>query len=79
MTPTLMPPPETAARPTTGERCDRCSAAAKVRILLADGAGDLVFCGHHANKYAEQLVKIAVDYVVDPEVTWRGSDMMSKN
>lgn len=79
MTPTLMPPPETAVRPITTERCDRCSAAAKVRIVLAEEAGDLVFCGHHANKYAEQLVKIAVDFVADPEFTWRGGDMMSKN
>ena len=58
MTPTLSPPPETAA-PPAGERCDRCGAAAKVRAVLP-GGGDLVFCGHHANQYAAELEKVAV-------------------
>jgi hypothetical protein len=43
------------------------------------GGGDLVFCGHHANKYAEQLVKIATDVSVDPELDWRGTPLMSEN
>jgi hypothetical protein len=75
MTPTLTPPPETVA-PAADERCDRCNAAGKLRIRVAEG-GDLVFCGHHANKYAEHLVKIAVEVAVDPEFSWRGSDLMS--
>jgi hypothetical protein len=75
MTPTLTPPPETVA-PAADERCDRCNAAGKLRIRVAEG-GDLVFCGHHANKYAEQLVKIAVEVAVDPEFSWRGTDLMS--
>jgi hypothetical protein len=58
MTPTLTPPPEIAA-PPAGERCDRCGAAAKVRAVMP-GGGDLVFCGHHANKYAAKLEKLAV-------------------
>jgi hypothetical protein len=33
-----------------------------------------VFCGHHANKYSEDLVKIAVEVAADPEFTWRGSE-----
>jgi hypothetical protein len=61
MTPTLTPPPETAA-PPSGERCDRCSAAGKVRAVMP-GGGDLVFCGHHANKYLAQLEKLAVNIV----------------
>ena len=60
MTPTLTPPPEAAAPPAAEERCDRCSAAGKLRIVLA-GGGELVFCGHHANKFAPDLVKIAVE------------------
>jgi len=76
MTPTLIPPAETQSSPATGERCDRCNAAAKLRVVLA-GGGDLVFCGHHANKYAEHLVKIAVQVAVDPGFTWRGSSMMA--
>jgi hypothetical protein len=75
MTPTLTPPPETVA-PAADERCDRCNAAGKLRIRVAEG-GDLVFCGHHANKYAEHLVKIAVEVAVDPEFSWRGTDLMS--
>ncbi|SHM46667.1 DUF7455 domain-containing protein [Cryptosporangium aurantiacum] len=57
MTPTLTPPPTEA--PSAGERCDRCGAAAKVRAVLP-GGGDLVFCGHHGNKYAKDLEKVAV-------------------
>ena len=78
MTPTLTPPPETVAMPGTDERCDRCSAAGKLRVRLAEG-GELVFCGHHANKFAEHLVRIAVEVAVAPEFTWRGSDLMKPN
>jgi hypothetical protein len=73
MTQTLTPPPDTAAIPAADERCDRCNAAGKLRVKLA-GGGELVFCGHHANKYAEDLVKIAVEVAADPEFTWRGSE-----
>ena len=78
VTPTLTPPPEAAALPAANERCDRCTAAGKLRIVLA-GGGELVFCGHHANKYARQLVNIAVDFSTDPEFTWAGADLMSEN
>jgi hypothetical protein len=74
MTPTLTPPATVA--PATEERCDRCNAAGKLRITLAGGS-ELVFCGHHANKYADDLVKIAVQFVADPEFTWRGADLMA--
>jgi Zn ribbon nucleic-acid-binding protein len=74
MTPTLTPPPDTVATFAAGERCDRCNAVGKLRIRLAEG-GDLVFCGHHANKYAEQLVKIAVEVAVAPEFEWRGTEL----
>jgi hypothetical protein len=76
MTPTLTPPPATVAYPGADERCDRCSAAAKLRVMIA-GGGELVFCGHHANKYADKLVKIAVQVAVDPEFSWRGSELMA--
>ena len=78
MTPTLTPPPETTAPPAADERCDRCSAAGKLRVRLAEG-GELIFCGHHANKYADDLVKITVDYTVEPDFTWRGSELIAKN
>jgi hypothetical protein len=76
MTPTLTPPPEAVAPPAAEERCDRCSAAGKLRVVLA-GGGELVFCGHHANKYAEELIKLAVEVNVAPEFAWRGTELMS--
>ena len=78
MTATLTPPSETATISAADERCDRCNAAAKLRIVLA-GGGELVFCGHRANKYADDLVKITVDYTVEPDFTWRGSELIAKN
>ncbi len=65
MTPTLTPPPETAA-PSAGERCDRCGAAARVRAVLS-GGGELVFCGHHAKQYATKLEKVAIIYRSEDE------------
>jgi hypothetical protein len=65
-----------AGGPAAVERCDRCNAAVKLRLALA-GGGELVFCGHHANRYAEELVKVAVQYASDPDFTWRGAGMMS--
>jgi hypothetical protein len=78
MTPTLTPPAGNLAGTAADERCDRCNAAGKLRLTLA-GGGELVFCGHHANRYAEDLVKIAVQYAADPEFSWRGADMMSNS
>jgi len=78
MTPTLMPPPATVAPPAADERCDRCNAAGKLRVSLA-GGNELVFCGHHANKYADDLAKITVHFAADPDFTWRGADMISAN
>jgi hypothetical protein len=48
----------TATAPLTRlDRCDRCSAAARVRALLPAG-GELLFCGHHARAHAPQLAAI---------------------
>ena len=76
MTPTLTPPAGSVAGQAADERCDRCNAAGKLRLTLA-GGGELVFCGHHANKYADKLVKIAVQVAVDPEFSWRGTELMA--
>lgn len=59
------------------DRCDGCSAAAKLRITMT-GGGELSFCGHHGNRYAEDLVKLTAQYTTDPEFTWRGADMLPK-
>lgn len=46
---------------TTAERCDRCGAQAYVRVVL-DNGGELLFCGHHANKYEDELRKVATEF-----------------
>ncbi|QJY48242.1 DUF7455 domain-containing protein [Pseudonocardia broussonetiae] len=49
------PAPATTAPLTAADRCDRCSAAAWVRVHLA--AGDLLFCGHHHRAHREGLAR----------------------
>ena len=39
---------------TGHDDCDRCSARAKVRVLLRTG-GELLFCGHHAHEHGPRL------------------------
>ncbi len=57
MSTTLTPPDATELR--AADRCDRCSAQARVRAIMP-GGGDLIFCAHHAKKYDEHLRKVAV-------------------
>jgi hypothetical protein len=48
----------TATAPLTRlDRCDRCSAAARIRALLPTG-GELLFCGHHARRHTDRLREI---------------------
>jgi hypothetical protein len=49
---------------TLEDRCDACSAAAKVIATFLNG--ELLFCGHHARKMNDTLKVKAVD-VYDPE------------
>jgi hypothetical protein len=54
----------TTTAPTTltaADRCDRCGAQARVRVVLT--AGDLLFCAHHAKAYEDKLKATAVEYV----------------
>jgi len=51
--------PADATELTAADRCDRCSAQARVRAIMHGGA-DLLFCNHHAQQYEEQLRKVAV-------------------
>jgi hypothetical protein len=55
-TPTIPTPTLTAA-----DRCDRCGAQARVRVVLS--TGDLLFCAHHAKAYEDKLRASAVEYV----------------
>ena len=49
---------------TASDRCDRCSAQAFVRFYFPDDQ-DLQFCRHHAHKYQDILLDLAID--VDDE------------
>ena len=49
---------------TAQDRCDSCSAAAKVVAKFLNG--ELMFCGHHARKSSEELRLKAVE-LYDPE------------
>lgn len=49
---------------TNADRCDRCGAQARVRVVLA--AGDLMFCAHHAKAYETKLRDAAVQWVESP-------------
>ena len=59
MTGTATPPAPTTL--SAADRCDRCGAQARVRVVLT--TGDLLFCAHHAHAYEDKLKAAAVDYV----------------
>ncbi len=49
---------------TAEDRCDKCSAAAKVVATFLNG--ELMFCGHHAKELKTSLFDKALG-VYDPE------------
>jgi len=53
------------------ERCDRCGAAAKLTVSLTSG-GELAFCGHHANRHHEEIVRVAERIVLEEGYEWAG-------
>ena len=59
VTGTVTPP--APATLTNADRCDRCGAQARVRVVLA--AGDLLFCAHHAKAYEPKLRDQALQWV----------------
>jgi ribosomal protein L37E len=78
-TQTSVPHPSRGIRPLTpADRCDRCGAQAYVIAILR--TGDLMFCGHHARRYQEDLYSSAVhihDYSawILPEQTRPNTDV----
>ena len=40
------------------DRCDRCLANARVRVVFSSGA-DLLFCGHHGRRFEEKYSEVA--------------------
>lgn len=66
VSPTVTPTSSPVAPPSGADRCDRCGAEGKVRVILAAG-GDLVFCGHHAREYDETIRAVAAEVVPSEE------------
>ena len=69
MTSLLSPEITTAASLT--DRCDRCSAAAKLVVTLTSG-GELAFCGHHANRLRDDIVRVGERIVLEEGFDWAG-------
>jgi hypothetical protein len=61
--------PEIATTASLTERCDSCGAAAKLEVTLVSG-GSLTFCGHHANRYAAELARVASHVVLEDGFEW---------
>jgi hypothetical protein len=49
---------------TAEDRCDKCSAAAKVVATFLNG--ELMFCGHHAKEFKTSLFNTSME-VYDPD------------
>jgi hypothetical protein len=56
------------------ELCDRCGVGAKLGLVLPTG-GELSFCGHHANRYAETILATAESVFLDSGFDWRGTSV----
>jgi hypothetical protein len=71
MTPDAMCGPTVTPVAELVERCDKCGAAGKVQATFRTG-GELTFCGHHANRYAEGLGSAEL-IAVEIGFGWRGA------
>jgi hypothetical protein len=47
--------------------------AGKLHLTLPTG-GDLVFCGHHANQLADEILRRAAYILVEDGFDWWGTD-----
>ena len=63
--------PEITTVESLSERCDRCGAAARLNVTLI-GGGELAFCGHHGNKHATELVRLAAQVRIEDGFRWAG-------
>jgi len=68
---TALVSPEITTVSSLDERCDRCSAAAKLEVTLASGGG-LALCGHHANKLREDIMGVGARIVLEDGFDWAG-------
>ena len=71
MTPTAMSPISVETVPALTERCDGCGAAAKLDFELTSG-GHLALCGHHANRLADGISRVALRVTVEAGFAWAG-------
>lgn len=69
--PTLLSPSQVDTVPSLPDTCDGCGAAAKLGVTLTTG-GQLSFCGHHANRMAGNIAKIALRISVEEGFEWAG-------
>jgi hypothetical protein len=60
--------------PALSDRCDRCGAAAKLRMAMAEGA--LAFCGHHANANAAAIIRGAQRVAITAGFVWSGAETL---
>lgn len=63
--------PEIVTVDSMTERCDSCNAAARLQMTLTNG-GSLAFCGHHSNKYAVELARLASKVELETGFVWAG-------
>jgi hypothetical protein len=68
---TLMSTPQIVTVESLAERCDSCGAAAKIEVSLSSGGG-LAFCGHHANRHAGELARLAGEVRLEDGFQWAG-------
>jgi hypothetical protein len=65
---------------TLNDRCDagHCGAAALVKV--SGVSGDLLFCGHHYNKFemSENMIKFAFD-IVDERWSMHGENRLKSD
>jgi hypothetical protein len=59
--------PAAAVPPIGTERCDQCTARARVRVVLASGL-DLVLCGHHGHRHGPALLSTGA--TIHSDATW---------
>ena len=69
--PTLLSPSQIDTVAELLERCDACSAAAKLVFTLTTG-GQLAFCGHHANRMAGTITQTAAQISLEEGFEWAG-------
>jgi len=63
--------PEISTTPAMTDRCDRCSAAAKLVVRLT-GGGELAFCGHHAVRHRDDIVRVGERIQLEDGFEWAG-------